>query len=161
MIARFLLFSFLSAFASSATAQDKHILEHLRNYTPRKGKVKIHQSPLIDSMMVSQLQHASTHLVMDQEESYIMGAGYRIQIFSDNNQRAAKAEAEAKQLEILEVFPDMATYVYFQSPFWKLRVGNYRTSEEAHAALRMLKNAFPKWKEMYIINDIIKFPLAN
>ncbi len=160
MIARFLLSFFLCGFAFGASAQNAHILEHLRSYTPGKGKVKIHQSPLIDSMMVSQLKHANTHLMMDRNDSYIMGAGYRIQVFSDNNQRAAKAEAEAKQRVVQAAFPGMPTYVSFQSPFWKLRVGNYRTSEEAHAALRMLKREFPGWKEMYIINDVIKFPIA-
>ena len=55
--------------------------------------------------------------------------------------------------------PNLDTYVSFQPPFWKLRVGNFRTSEEAHAMLRELKKIFPRWKEMFIVSDAVKFSI--
>ena len=69
--------------------------------------------------------------------------GYRIQIFSSNNQREAKQQAESMENKLKDMYPDLSTYVKFYSPFWKLRVGNYRTLEEAHAVLRDLKKTFP------------------
>ena len=50
-------------------------------------------------------------------------AGYRVQVFSDNNQRTAKSEARSKETKIKEAFPDLGTYIVYNSPFWRLKVG--------------------------------------
>lgn len=132
------------------------ITDHLRS-TSSGGRVQIFQDPRLDSLMYKQ---SNPEIVSpDQEEMFVTGRGYRIQIFSGNNQRESKTEAYAKEKEINTLFTNLDTYVTFQSPFWKLRVGNFRTSEEAHAMLRELKKSFPRWKEMFIVPDVIKFPI--
>lgn len=84
------------------------------------------------------------------------GPGYRIQVFSDNNSRTAKTEARTRQRNISAQFPDMGTYVVYNSPYWRLRVGNYRTQEEANAAAADLKSAFPAYsKEIRVVRDRI------
>ena len=145
----------------SVFSQQKTITEDLKTYKPGASKVQIFQSPMLDLIMSNQLKDAQSHIVEEDGVSYIIGRGYRIQIFSGNNQRIAKAEASKKEEELKEVMPDLLTYITFQSPFWKLRVGNYRTSEEAHAALMQLKQKFPSWKEMFIVSDIIKMPVSS
>ncbi|MDE5745243.1 MAG: SPOR domain-containing protein, partial [Paramuribaculum sp.] len=57
-------------------------------------------------------------------------AGYRVQVFSDNRP-AAKGEARAKGNNIAERFPNYRTYVKYTSPYWRLRVGDFRTRREA------------------------------
>ncbi len=145
----------------SVFSQQETIIEDLKTYKPGASKVQISQSPMLDLIMSKQLKNAQSRIVTEGNVSYIVSNGYRIQIFSGNNQRLAKAEASRKQQAVRELMPDMSTYVTFQSPFWKLRVGNYRTSEEAHAALLKLKQEFPSWKEMFIVNDIIKIPISS
>lgn len=84
------------------------------------------------------------------------GPGYRIQVFSDNNSRTAKAEARTRQRNISSQFPEMGTYVVYNSPYWRLRVGNFRTQEEANAAAADLKSAFPAYsKEIRVVRDRI------
>lgn len=82
--------------------------------------------------------------------------GYRIQVFSDNNSRTAKSEARARARDISAQFPQYATYVVYNSPYWRLRVGNFRTQEEANAAAHSLKAAFPSYsREIRVVKDTI------
>lgn len=83
--------------------------------------------------------------------------GYRIQVFSDNNARTAKAEARRRANTVSSKFPEYATYVVFSSPYWRLRVGNFRTQEEANNAAHQLKEAFPAYsREIRVVRDRIK-----
>lgn len=83
-------------------------------------------------------------------------AGYRIQVFSDNNSRTAKGEARSRARNISSQFPDYQTYVVYSSPYWRLRVGNFRSSEEATRVADELKIAFPAYaREIRVVRDRI------
>jgi len=64
-----------------------------------------------------------------------------VQVFSDNNVRTAKAEAASKQRVISARFPQYQTYVRYTSPYWRLKVGDFRTQQEANAAAEELRKA--------------------
>ena len=82
--------------------------------------------------------------------------GYRIQVFSDRNQRTAKGEALSKERNIKASFPDMGTYISYDAPSWRLRVGDFRTREEAKVQLDELRELFPGYaNEMIIVVDVI------
>lgn len=82
--------------------------------------------------------------------------GYRIQVFSDNNARTAKSEARSRARNINAQFPQYPTYVVYSSPYWRLRVGNFRTQEEANRAAHELKEAFPRYsREIRVVRDRI------
>lgn len=86
-------------------------------------------------------------------------AGYRVQVFSDNNVRTAKAEATSKQRVISARFPQYQTYVRYTSPYWRLKVGDFRTQQEANAAADELRKAFPAYsKEIRVVRDRISLP---
>ncbi|MCM1077490.1 MAG: SPOR domain-containing protein [Bacteroides sp.] len=81
-------------------------------------------------------------------------AGYRVQVFSDNNARTAKSEARAKQRVIASRFPNYQTYVMYTSPYWRLKVGDFKTQKEANAAADELRKAFPSYsKEIRVVRD--------
>lgn len=83
-------------------------------------------------------------------------AGYRVQVFSDNNVRTAKAEASSKQRIISARFPQYQTYVRYNSPYWRLKVGDFKTQQEANAAAEELRKAFPAYsKEIRVVRDRI------
>lgn len=82
--------------------------------------------------------------------------GYRVQIYSDNNAHTAKNAARAKERAILGVYPDLATYVMYDSPYWRLRVGDCRTRAEADELASELKKAFPAYRaEITVVRDRI------
>jgi len=82
--------------------------------------------------------------------------GYRIQLFSGNNARTAKNEATRRAAAVDAQFPEYATYVNYDAPYWRLKVGDFRNYEEASAALSRLKAAMPSYaREMRVVRDRI------
>lgn len=93
---------------------------------------------------------------------YKEARGYKIQVFSGNEQRQSKSEAYGRKGQIQTVYPDLDVVVTFKSPVWRVRVGNYRTYEEAFEAMKELKDAFPTFgKEMQVMDAVIKIPIYN
>lgn len=81
--------------------------------------------------------------------------GWRVQIYSSNNQLAAKQEAEALK-EKLEKEIAQPIYINFMQPFWKVRIGNFKTVEEARAYLKELIEIYPELQaESYPVRDVI------
>lgn len=65
--------------------------------------------------------------------------GYRIQLYSGNDSRAARQKANAIGAKAKEAFPTLPVYTHFHSPRWICRVGDFRTYEEATAYLRQMR----------------------
>lgn len=87
-------------------------------------------------------------------------AGYRVQVFSDNNARTAKNEARSKQRVISARFPNYQTYVMYTSPYWRLKVGDFKTQKEANIVAEELRKAFPSYsKEIRVVRDRINIPV--
>ncbi|MDE6812023.1 MAG: SPOR domain-containing protein [Muribaculaceae bacterium] len=85
--------------------------------------------------------------------------GFRIQVFNDGrNQSTLETKARSRGSAIAAKFPKYRgqVYTYSSAPNWITRVGNFRTSAEAQAALQELKSAFPQFAgEMRIVNSDI------
>lgn len=83
-------------------------------------------------------------------------AGFRVQIFSDNNRNTAKNEARTKARKLQSAFPQYRTYVVYTSPYWRLKVGDFGTRSEAEAAAEEIRSAFPSYaKEIRVVRDNI------
>ncbi len=86
--------------------------------------------------------------------------GYRIQIFADNNQRTAKNEAVMRERIIASRYPEIGCYLTYKAPAWRLRIGDYRTREEAVEVMNQLKKDFPAFsREMIVVVDRINVAL--
>lgn len=69
--------------------------------------------------------------------------GYRVQVFDDNNPRSARANAESAERRIRAEFPHLRSYLSFNSPYWRVKVGDFRTRAEAEAAMAEIRQALP------------------
>lgn len=88
--------------------------------------------------------------------SAVRAGGYRIQVFSDNNARSAKAEARGRARNISSRFPQYRTYVVYNAPFWRLRVGDFRNQQDAQQAADEIRRAFPSYsREVRVVRDRI------
>ena len=84
------------------------------------------------------------------------GVGYRIQAYTDNNPRTAKAAAQRRARDIAMKFPQYRSYISYKAPAWRLRIGDFKTQREAQAALHRIKSVYPKFaREMVIVRDRI------
>lgn len=147
------------AVAQSAVHEEAgNIFDALQTPQAGKGKVVIRQPDAIRDMVGARLQGRDVEKT--ENETFLKVQGFRTQVFSGNNQRKSKDEAFRKEKEIKQLFPDVPTYVTYTAPFWKLRVGDFRSHEEAYHMMRLLIDAFPSYgKEMYIVKEEIKIPL--
>lgn len=81
--------------------------------------------------------------------------GYRVQVYADNNVRVAKGEARKRERAIAARFP-YNTYVAYASPYWRLRVGDFKTQAEAEKVATDLRRSFPGYaKEIRVVRDRI------
>lgn len=70
-------------------------------------------------------------------------SGYRVQVFDDNNPRTARSNAEAAHRRLSAEFPEMRSYISFNSPYWRVKAGDFRTRAEAEAAMAEIQRLFP------------------
>lgn len=89
-------------------------------------------------------------------------SGFRVQVFSSNIQRTAKNNAFGIEKQILEVFPNQAVYVNYTSPFWKVRVGDFKTKTEAQNFRNQLIESLPALKsEIYVVPEQINISASK
>ena len=99
--------------------------------------VKIHQDKRIEKLVS---EKKATHVSTMQSTAN----GFRVQVFSSNMQRTAKSDAFKIEKQIKEAFPNTGVYVTYNSPFWKVRVGDFTNTAAAHAFMGQLIEAFPQ-----------------
>jgi hypothetical protein len=93
---------------------------------------------------------------------YAERTGYRIQVFMGSAPSTARSEASSKQAAIRNSFPEIATYLTYNAPNWKLLAGDFLTREEATIFKQQLQREFPQFgREMYIVVDKIKIPVEK
>lgn len=84
------------------------------------------------------------------------GTGFRVEVFADNNVRTAKSNATAKRRNLMARLPQYRVYLTFQSPYWRVRVGDFRTRGEAEGAMAEIRRLFPSYSsDLRIVRDRI------
>lgn len=154
------IFLMLFLFSTVAFAQHstKTIIEDINTRKVGQGNVRVMQDETIDSRLALYNINTDTANVIRLSNERING--FKIQVFSGNNQNKSRSEAERKQSMIRSEFPQHQAETTFVSPTWRLRVGNFLTRAEAEEVMVEMKKAFPEFgKEMYVVSDIIRRPL--
>jgi hypothetical protein len=162
IMAFLLLLSFIpTSTYSQASTQRNEILNELNSDVPGKGRVAVYEDESIKNVLGRSMSPPRrVYSTADGTAQYHKMRGYKIQAFSGNNQRTSKNEAYYKQGLINSSFPQHETVVLFESPFWRLRVGNFEGREDAEVALKEIRQSFPSFgKEMYIVVDEVKIPI--
>jgi hypothetical protein len=77
--------------------------------------------------------------------------GYRIQVISTNN----RDDAFKVKTDLLTGFPEQKTYIIFQSPNFKVRIGNFLKRTEAENFRKQLVRLYPQGG--YIVEDAIEY----
>lgn len=82
--------------------------------------------------------------------------GYRVQIFSSNQQQSAKAEALKLENKLKDKL-SQTVYVLYMPPFWKVRIGDFRTVDEAKEYKKAIVQEYPDLMgNTYIVRDKIQ-----
>ena len=121
------------------------IVQELQRSVAGYGVVSINQPEKLDSLM-GRISMKTTQV-----------EGYRVMVYSGNNSRTAREEANKWAQYMRENFPGAEVYVVFESPIRSCQYGDYRTREEAEAVMYKLK-ATRKFKEISVRKTLINLP---
>src|SRR6476620_215478 len=116
------------------------------NTYPDTNSVVIHKDARIDALAKKQ---AALNAAIKKASARSM-RGYRLLVINTNKRNEA-IDAKAK---IYTYFPDLKAYLVYQTPYFKLKAGNFKTREEAEKYRKTMNSIFPKG--VFIINDTIE-----
>lgn len=98
-----------------------------------EGNANVDRDPRIDRLIEKHRQYNQANPGVD---------GYRIQIFFDSGNNSKKT-AQTIREKFMELYPDVAAYLTFNSPYYRVRIGDYRTKLEAEGVLYQLASIYP------------------
>ena len=130
-----------------AQVKDTTMLPRLDSTNP----VLVEKDPRIDLLVRKQIEINE----VTTRESRRFVPGFRIQVMNSPD----RPKVFAAKARVFEQFPDWKPYLLYQSPNYKLRVGNFKTQEEAQDAMKQLSKLFPSG--LYVIPDVIELKLSD
>ena len=83
--------------------------------------------------------------------------GYRVEIFFSSTPDA-KEQALKIKVNFLSEYPDYAVHIKFIAPNFRVRVGDFRTKDEAWKLYKQVQKEYPT---AFVVPDIINFPLLK
>ena len=119
--------------------QTQQPAQTLRIFDEMEPNVTVYQSDNVNRLL-------TTRVLGIEADDITTGRGYRIQFFSSNDPKTAAAESSkvAEQLRSLSLGFDI--YRTYNAPFWRVRVGDFQTQEEANEVLEELLEIVAKQK---------------
>jgi hypothetical protein len=110
--------------------------------------IVVKKDPRLDVLSIKQLQANQRSAMMTPNGLY---KGFRIQVTSTPR----RGDAFARRSELIARFPDQKVYMVFQSPNFKVRIGNFLKKEEAEKFKILLNKIYPQG--VYIVEDGIEY----
>ena len=132
-----LLFVSIGLYAQDAT---------WKKATDTTSSVIIHKDARLDLLMKKQ---AEINEITSREARRTM-KGFRLMIITTIN----RDEAISAKTRVYTYFPELKAYLWHQSPYYKLKAGNFKERKEAELYQKKLNSYFPKG--VFIIPDVIE-----
>jgi hypothetical protein len=136
-----IIFLFALLYSLSSFAQDSTIKQ-----AADTSSITVHKDPRLDLLVNKQIQINEE----TSRESRKNGKGFRLMIISTIN----RDEAIAARTKIYTYFPELKAYLWHQSPYYKLKAGNFKERKDAEAYQKKVNAFFPKG--VFIMNDIVE-----
>jgi hypothetical protein len=108
--------------------------------------VIVHKDPRLDLLVKKQ---AFINEVTSREGRRT-DKGFRLMIISTNS----RDEAIAAKTKVYTYFPELKAYLWYQSPYFRVKAGNFKDRKDAEAFQKRMNSYFPKG--VFIMKDIIE-----
>ncbi len=105
----------------------------------QSGAVRLIQPKELESLL-------QRHIALNSEIKRV--AGWRIQIKSSTD----RSEVIQTKIDFLTKFPDVKTYLTYQQPYFKFRVGDFT---DRNAAYALMKDVNDDFKGIFVVPDIV------
>jgi len=109
------------------------------------GRVEIIQDSRIQALV-------EKHIAINAKQKGI--PGYRVQIFFGSKRK----DALELKAEFLNKYPDINAYTKYDEPYFKVRVGDFRTQLKAQ---KLHKEISGNFHNAFIVQDLIILPFLN
>ncbi len=110
------------------------------------NSVIVHKDPRLDLLVKKQ----ATINEVTSRDGRRTDKGFRLMIISTNN----RDEAIAAKTKVYTYFPELKAYLWYQSPYFRVKAGNFKDRKDAEAYQKRLNVYFPKG--VFIMKDIIE-----
>ena len=137
--------------AGAAWAQDTTRVAPVDSTLVGKDILSV-MGPGVTVDQTSQVRQALQSYVLNNGEKPI--SGYRIRVFYDNGPQA-RDKSEAIEQLLKKHVPEVMVYRSFESPNYKVSIGDFRTKDEALRIYNALKGTYPT---AFIIKESINYP---
>lgn len=135
--------------AADEAAMDSIASQRASIFDAMGDDVVVISDPAIDRVLLDKINNVHREQVAIQ--------GFRVQVFSSNRQKTAKADAYKVEKLVKESTIEVPVYVLYNPPFFKVRLGDCRTKEDAQALLEEVVRALPQLQaETYVVRDQIQ-----
>ena len=127
-----------------------NVTAHSQDSTWKKnsdsGSIVVHKDPRLDLLVKKQVQINEE----TSRDSRRVAKGFRLMVITTNN----RDEAIAAKTKVYTYFPELKAYMWHQSPYYKLKVGNFKERKEAEDYQKRLNIYFPKG--VFIMSDRVE-----
>lgn len=113
-----------------------------------KDTIIVHKDARLDVLGAKQ---AAVNKLTSKMTSSGQFRGYRLQVLNSRS----RDEAFKIKSELLQLFPDQKSYVLFQSPYFKVRIGNFIEKADALSFRNLLAKKYPQ--NAYVVEDVIEY----
>jgi hypothetical protein len=127
---------------SSSNKKENNSITPYFNSPP--GKIEVFKDKRIDALS----EYCATPAPGN---STVTMKGYRVQAFFDNDGTLVKQ----KRAEYIAQYNEHPTYIDYQKPNFRLRIGDFRTKLQAEQCREKIKTLFP---DAIIVEDDIELP---
>jgi|SRR5271154_2144151 len=110
------------------------------------GSVVVHKDARVDSLISKQIQ-INEETTRDSRRNI---PGYRILVVTSNDRNKV---FNAKS-QIYQQYPELQSYIMYQPPNYKLKLGNFKTQDEAQPYVDKFSKIYPTG--VYIIHEMIE-----
>jgi cell division protein FtsN len=112
--------------------------------------VVVQKDPRVD-LLVKKQQEVNAYTIKQNKDNQRAAKGFRVQIINFSDRQQAM-DAKAK---IYTNFPELAAYMNYSPPYFRIRVGNFKTKDEAKPYKDRISSMFSN-KSVYIVEDIVE-----
>ena len=138
----FLVMASMAMVAQETDDGKPQILINLAQNDGQSGIIEIIQPPQIENLLKMQIANNRMQKGIP---------GYRIRIFSQSGQ-TARVKADEARNQFMRIFPDKEAYREYNTPYFQVFAGDFRTKNEALRELKKIEKIFPG---AYIVSEII------
>ena len=110
------------------------------------GMVIVHKDPRVSLLVKKQAQINEETTRLNRRSM----PGFRLQVINTTD-RGNAIEAKTK---IYQMYPELKAYLQYKSPYYRLKVGNFKSRQEAEEYQKNLSGDFQN--AVFIVRDIIE-----